>query len=166
MRIPNRIGEAFKRYAFRVMASRKPDFVIGGADAYMNRWFAIPRNKLLNIFVHQFLRDDNDEALHDHPWLSLSLTVQGVAREVYAPKGANPSDPEQHASRSIGAGDVTWRGLNFAHRIEVVDGPIVTIFITGPKLREWGFWCPKGWRSWDDFVIATKDGNERGRGCE
>lgn len=166
MRIPNRLGVVFKRYAFRIMANRHPDFVIGGEDAYMNRWFAIPRNKLFNIYIHQFVRDDNDEALHDHPWASLSITVQGLAREIYAPKGCNPSNEREHASRLIGAGDVTWRGLFFAHRIEVVNGPVVTVFVTGPNLREWGFWCPKGWKHWKQFVAMTRDGNQRGRGCE
>ena len=50
--------------------ARKPDFIIGGHDApYLLRWWLIPRNRFFNVYVHQFLRSDDDRALHDHPWL-------------------------------------------------------------------------------------------------
>lgn len=53
-----------------------------------------------------------------------------------------------------------------AHRIELVDGPCWTLFITGPRYREWGFHCPeKGWVHWRDFT-APNDYGEIGRGCD
>jgi hypothetical protein len=59
---------------------REPDFVIG-ADSpggpYMRRWWIIPRNRFLNIYLHQILRDDDDRALHDHPWWNVSIILRG-----------------------------------------------------------------------------------------
>lgn len=39
-----------------------------------------------------------------------------------------------------------------------------TLFLTGPKVRTWGFWCPKGFVPWFDFVKPEASG-EVGRGC-
>jgi hypothetical protein len=62
----NWIRNAILRWA----RNRQPDFVIGGPAApYLRRHWLIPRNRFFNIYVHEFLRSDDDRALHDHPWL-------------------------------------------------------------------------------------------------
>lgn len=59
------LGDFVIRHALR----RAPDFLVGGKEnPYMKRWWLIPRNKWFNIYLHQFMRDDDDRALHDHPW--------------------------------------------------------------------------------------------------
>ena len=57
-----------------------------------------------------------------------------------------------------------FRTAKFAHRLELVKGPVWTLFITGPRLRSWGFYCPQGWRHWEDFT--SPDGRNVGRGCD
>ncbi len=39
-----------------------------------------------------------------------------------------------------------------------------SLFITGRKVRTWGFWCPQGFVPWHEFVDQTDSGNI-GRGC-
>src|SRR3546814_13935116 len=57
---------------------RKPDITIGGEDnPYLRRWYIIPRNRWFNVYLHEFLRDDDDRALHDHPWVNLSILLRG-----------------------------------------------------------------------------------------
>src|SRR3546814_20880058 len=57
---------------------RAPSFVIGGEDnPYLRRWYIIPRNRWFNVYLHEFLRDDDDRALHDHPWVNLSILLRG-----------------------------------------------------------------------------------------
>src|SRR5580692_360411 len=57
---------------------REPDFYIGGKDnPYLLRWHVIPRNRFFNIYLHKFLRDDDDRALHDHPLGSCSIILKG-----------------------------------------------------------------------------------------
>src|SRR3546814_8204117 len=42
---------------------RKPDITIGGEDnPYLRRWYIIPRNRWFNVYLHEFLRDDDDRA--------------------------------------------------------------------------------------------------------
>ena len=62
----------------RRLMSGKPHFIIGGVDdPYLLRWFLIPRNHILNVYLHKFLRSDDDRALHDHPWWFVSIMLRG-----------------------------------------------------------------------------------------
>lgn len=78
----NRYAKQFLRY-FKQWWRLEPHLVVGDPDdPYMLRWWVIPRNPLLNIYIHKFLRDDDDRALHDHPWPSLSVLLRGRLREI------------------------------------------------------------------------------------
>jgi hypothetical protein len=144
-----------------VVAKRPPDFVIGREEnPYLYRWYLLPRNRILNIYLHLFLRDDDDRALHCHPWANCSLLLKGSYTEhQIAPGGV-------HVRSVLNAGDfrIRWSG-KLAHRIELHQGPCWTLFITGPKYREWGFHCVNGWRHWKDFT-APHDKGQIGRGCD
>lgn len=149
---------------FQVM--RRADYSDPNAeeDVYLRRWWFIPRNQFFNIYFHNMIRDD-DAALHDHPSWSLSLMLRGVLKERYQ------DDPERQRVqgvvkvRYIDAGAVTYRGLHFAHQL-LVETEAWTIFITGPKIRLWGFWCPKGWRPWTKYVKTGQDASGRGTSTE
>lgn len=153
---------------------RYPDFIIGEDDPYLLRWFIIPRNRLFNIYLHKFVRSDDDRALHDHPWLfNISILLKGSYVE-HTPEG-------NEIVRK--AGDIKGRWGKAPHRIELErkrqwykphlypyhmrkEIPVWTLFITGPKIREWGFYCPNGWRVWYEFVDSKAGGNKTGRGCD
>lgn len=152
----------------------EPDMYIGGReDPYLLRWYLIPRNRFFNIYLHKFMRDDDDRALHDHPWPSLSIILKGGYIEWIFTK------PELGAhSKQIGItrrrGQFIFRPAHHAHRIELLremqgnwrkSCPAWTLFITGPRIREWGFHCPQGWRHWKEFT-SPEDSAQIGRGCE
>lgn len=133
------------------MIRREPNVKINGD--YLHRWYIVPRNRFLNVYLHRFGRSDDDRALHDHPWYSVSLLLKGEMIE-YSFRGI----------RHIPWLRPVFRTAKFAHRLELVQGPVWTIFITGPRIREWGFYCPTGWRHWRIFTDNT--GHSTGRGCE
>lgn len=141
---------------------RAPDFVIGGSDnPYLRRWWVIPRNRWFNIYLHEFLRSDDDRALHDHPWINLSIILKGCYRE-HKPGGVVKV---RKPWRPLAPWRIVFRLPTAAHRVELIDGlPVWTLFITGPRVREWGFWCPKGFVHWRDFT-AGKNGEVVGKGC-
>lgn len=58
------------------------------------------------------------------------------------------------------------RRATFTHRIELTNGPVWTLFLTGPKVREWGFHCPQEWRHWTFFTNPKDGGQATGRGCD
>jgi hypothetical protein len=157
---------------------RWPDFVIGDVDnPYLLRWYVIPRNRFFNIYLHKFCRSDDDRALHDHPWLfNFSILLEGTYHEHL------PGDKRVRRMAGKLSG-FKFRWGKSPHRVKLlnnvvqefiprwglrIDGeePVWTLFITGPKVREWGFYCPKGWRHWKDFVSVRPGGNDTGRGCE
>lgn len=145
--------EGMQDWARGIMASRPPDFVIG--DHYLCRWWVVPRNDMANVYLHEFRRSDDDRALHDHPWASTSCILFGRYIE-HTPEGSFMRE----------AGDVISREAEALHRVELCPGETaITLFITGPKVREWGFACPQGWRHWRDFVDA-RDKGQTGPGCD
>lgn len=128
---------------------------------YLHRWYIIPRNPLFNIYLHKFVNDDIDEAFHDHPWWSLSFMLSSYGgTEYYYQDNTYVIDTRSGKRisnvRSLDQGDVIFRSAGFAHRIELQSKrPIVTLFITGPRFREWGFLCQNGWKPWTQY---HKDG--------
>jgi len=139
---------------------RAPDLIIGGeADPYLLRWHIIPQNRLCNVFLHRFLRSDDDRALHDHPWPNFSLLLANEYTEHRILAGGI------HTKTTQRAGDWVLRAHGaIAHRIELHAGPCWTLFVTGPKYRDWGFHCPDRWVPWQDFT-AVNDRGAIGKGC-
>src|SRR5262249_32779516 len=116
-------------------------------------------NPIFNIYLHQFIRSDDDRALHDHPWWNVSFLINGTYVEHTIPAGG------VNVRTQYRAGDLKFRRAKAAHRVELTDGPCWSLFITGPRLRHWGFHCPAGWRHWKEFTAPHNSG-EIGRGCE
>lgn len=140
-----------RHWAHGLMAAREPDYVIG--DNYLRRWWVVPRNEWCNVYLHEFRRSDEDRALHDHPWANTSFLISGSYIE---------HTPDGQLLRKPGA--LVERPATALHRIELIDGArAISLFVTGPKVRDWGFACPKGWVPWQQFTDPT--GRGIGAGC-
>lgn len=157
----------------RVAGQRPPNFVVGADDpagAYLRRWYLIPRNRFFNVYLHNFLRSDDDRALHDHPWHWASLLLLGSYIEHTIAAGGI------HRATHRAVGSIKLAGPRTAHRVALVESlitqqpfPCWTLFITGPRVRDWGFHCAlQGWIPWQRFTRAGTDGKpgEIGPGCE
>ncbi len=181
MQIPDRLLRLLRDRAHRI-AQRAPDFIIGTPDdPYMRRWHLTPRNPFFQVYLHHFTRSDDDRALHDHPWPSLSILLDGGLIEW---RFMRPHLKAEAGYQRIPfyEGDVVYRPAALAHRIELCAGfynsvdagvekewfgpavPAMTLFITGPKIRPWGFHCPGGWVPWEVFTRPGAPG-EIGPGC-
>jgi hypothetical protein len=178
----------------RIAGRRPPDFIVGADDpagAYLLRWYLTPwrgwyrhidetqrtrwqrlavwlSQRLPNVYLHKFLRSDDERALHDHPWAWASLLLRGSYIEHTIAAGGI------HKRTVRTRGSLKLCGPRAAHRVELWDSlsngpsPCWTLFITTPILREWGFHCPqRGWVHWRDFTAST-DGRrgEIGKGCD
>lgn len=152
-------------WARSIMESRAHDFRIGPEDdPYMLRWWVIPRGVGPCVYLHKILRSDDDRAGHDHPWNNHTYVIEGGYDEViYNP--AAPWRPIDTITRT--PGDIVSRAATDTHRLIVPDGGYaISLFVTGPKVRDWGFWCPsKRWVDWRDFT-GGENGELVGRGCE
>lgn len=135
------ITEYMRKIISKLMGSRPCDLVVD-VD-YMDRWYVIPRNRFFNVYAHRFVGSDAPVP-HDHPWASLSWILKGNYTE-HTPYGSSVKH----------SGSVTIRGPKSLHWIEI-DKPVWTLFITGPKIRDWGFLCNAIWINHTDYI------NQRG----
>lgn len=166
MRVPHSITTRLAAWARRVALSRDPDFAVrvqGGI--YLRRWWVI-RTQVFGIYIHFFEKSDDERALHDHPWPNASLVLSGAYDEVVQRSAG------QIVKRRY-EGAVVCRRATAAHRIQLLavassgyEIPCWTLFFTGPRVRDWGFLCPQGWRPWRVFCDGFDRNGKEGRGCE
>lgn len=130
-----------QRWAEGIIASRPRDFEIG--ENYLRRWWVVPRNYFANVYLHEMLGPDDDRAMHDHPWDNTSVVISGGYLE-HTPDGVFERRE----------GDVVHRPATALHRLELLPGVdrTISLFITGPKVRDWGFQTEAGWVHYKDFV--------------
>lgn len=181
MRFPRLASWLLARIVQR-LDGRPADFVIGGdapGGAYLLRWYLSPWRRLQsrlravaeeqptrwnrlrarvvgwlpNLYFHQFLRDDDDRALHDHPSWAVSFLLLGSYTEHQIAYGG------VHQRRVLQAGSMRFLPTRHTHRIELPrhdDGrprTCFTLFLFGPTLRDWGFHHPeRGWIHWKQWV--------------
>jgi hypothetical protein len=121
----------------------------------------IPRNGFFNVYLHRIWRSDDDRALHDHMYVNASILLSGSYAEVRRDGGI----------RSFAERALIFRLPSTPHRLVVShfcrqwNRPVVTLFVTGPRVRNWGFHCPRGWLPYERFVHPTDPGLV-GPGCE
>ena len=101
--------------------------------------------------VHWILKSDEARHLHDHPFDSISIILQGGYWE----------HKIDGSRKWHGPGSIVRRKAEDAHRLElntelsmagVEYVPCVSIFITGPWRRDWGFHTGSGWVYWRDYL--------------
>lgn len=143
---------------------KAPDQIIrrrgdGTNNPYMLRWFLFRSqrfDKLPRLYLHKFLRSDDDRAPHDHPWWFVSIILKGSYTEY-----SWVSDDDFEIRRRT-APSIAFRGLNTRHRVELdrewYDDfrrdrykSVWTIILTGPDVRGWGFWCADEFIPWRQF---------------
>lgn len=116
----------------------EPDVNIGPDQ--LHRYFVIPRNRMFNMYLHKILKSDNAKALHDHPWWSISIPLKGLMAEK-TPQGIY----------ILSKWKPKFRKPTYQHSL-IVDKPVWTLFITGPKVRDWGFWPNGRFVHWCKFL--------------
>jgi len=101
------------------------------------------------IRIHHIMKPDRDRHMHDHPWWWISIVLRGSYVEITPnPDGAEvwpttASEPVLGHIRHTGS--IAIKRPTDRHKIAVVPpGGVWTLFITGPKRQEWGFYTETG----------------------
>lgn len=142
----------------------RPDMVIAPDGCpYLYRWYLFSHtgdNKYKpNVLFHIQTQSDPERPKHDHPWDTMSVILAGAG---YAEAwNANPKNDNGQSEIILKrrVGDVIHRAATVAHRLILPPGIgyTMTLFSTGPKVREWGFWYPDGWHDNHRHVV-DRDG--------
>ena len=127
-------------------------------EPYLERYYLFLRERdrfPFNVFLHKFLKSDPDD-VHDHPWPYATLILKGGYWE-WIPHFDT-------VGRKTGEYQV-WRGpghfriskANSFHRIELdPDITAWTLFMPGPKQRDWGFLVKNKWIQWEQYLKQRK----------
>ena len=118
-------------------------------EPYLIRYYLFLKDRKwfpFNVFLHKFMKGDPDE-LHDHPWPYATLILRGGYWEV-TPKGRHWRGP----------GSFRLAGPKSLHRVELEPGVHAwTLFMPGPKLREWGFIVKGKWMQHEKYFAWRKE---------
>jgi hypothetical protein len=141
-----RKGQASPRWAFMngFLVSRD-------GRPYLDR-LRLVQTPLFGVYLHRIHQPDTDRDPHDHPWPFLSLVLSGAYTErVWAGKGHRRDDLHSLEFRRR-RGSLHRMSVKRAHMITEVDGLLWTLVVTGPRVRDWGFWTDMGLVSWREYL--------------
>lgn len=140
-----------------------PNLIISpDGEPYLYRWY-LKRKPEVSLYFHVQTRSDPERSLHDHPWDNTSVILAGKYTEEFEPHPENVAPeyfdrwtPIVHTWKT---GAVIQRKATTAHRLILPDGVLyaMTLFMTGPRIREWGFWYPDGFHHHSEHE-TTVDG--------
>lgn len=142
--------DIFRSFVPSSLRRTEPDLEIADGDdgVYLFRWHLVPRNTYGNVYLHVQTSSDPARPLHDHPWDNVSVILAGGYEEVNADPRIIPQLP----------GKVIYRRAEEAHRLILPYGQpySMSLFTTGPVIREWGFYCQDSWKPYHECT-TTKD---------
>ena len=147
-------------------------------EGYLKRLPIIPRNRFFNVYLHRYFGPDSRaEGLHDHPWSSLSIRLWGKGfgewrpassaegiiidrviekgKVIHVALGGGFANTNYKNPKWILLRRFVFRRAEDAHAIATGHWPVWTLFFTGPRRREWGFYTDEGWVKADE-VFARK----------
>ena len=176
----------------KTLISGRPHLTINRSDGpYLQRWCLIPHNRFLNVYLHRFLGSDEDAALHNHPWWSIGMILKGKYLEYFQANYGSEIivrlvtkfKPKIRSTRCFHRVKLfnTYKcsNCNIERNIEEEvycwscrEGSMLyhtcnvwTIFITGPKIQDWGFLCPKGFIDHKDAIVTQTNHLHEGIKC-
>jgi hypothetical protein len=139
-------------------------------DVYLIKYYVF-QNKYFNVFIHIFLRSDRDD-MHDHPWNFGTYVI----RKGYKEEVINPEDPRVFIPtilvnvRDVCQNRWATRKAETLHRVKLYheftmaekDIAPMTVCITGPTKRDWGFVKDGKWIFWKKYLGLPDDEPTRG----
>lgn len=143
------------------------------------RWWNLP----ISVRIHHILREDSDRALHDHPWNARTIILRGsyhekrLADEELRAESIERIRRQRERDEAVGnwrlddaevyeyfwrqQGDTATLQVEEYHTIvEVSDGGVYTLFISGKWRADWGFLVKgvKVW--WRTYLYGTPHPND------
>lgn len=86
------------------------------------------------VRVHEILRSDEGRHPHNHPWPYVTIILRNRYRERRFDNRGRCTSLKVH-----GPGSILFRPAGSWHMLELIDGPVTTLFITGKKSQSWGY---------------------------
>lgn len=151
-----------------------------GRHPYLERFIldegdqSLPKDQRSKTYLHLIYESDGDRDPHDHPFDFESRIVWGSYREttyelgcvspvhigtamvsgklVCVACGMDAVKPWHKEPQVFKQGDVNVKKAAQLHKLEVIQGPVVTLVRRGPKVRKWGFQTDQGWVHHEPYI--------------
>lgn len=137
------------------VSSRRIIYDRANKEPYLIRYYLLFTNREnfpLNVFIHKFMKGDDDEDPHDHPWGFFHIILSGGYWEQI------PVDDKDEPKFCKGFCKV-WRkpgywnivNAKYTHRVELdeVSPKPWTLFIPLSHNNYWGFWVKNNMNVWN-----------------
>ena len=109
---------------------------------YIRRW--VVDFWLFSIRLHHWISSDDPRHYHDHPWHYLSWVIKGSYKDVHEGEKCRDYGEGTHARCQVRDLRERWSLAHYRpthrHSVEVPPTGCWTIVLTGPEVRQWGFW--------------------------
>ena len=132
--------------------------VINGPDdkPYLERYHLMRLPFGYRVYLHRFVASDPGRGLHNHPWNhALSLVLWGSYEET---RMSPANDDNRLVKRQLKAGRSNFIDGSIFHRINLEpDRECWSLFIHGPKAKDWGFMQQKNYR--DHNLLVNQPSN-------
>lgn len=123
-------------------------------EPYLERYYVFLSDRTwfpFNVFLHKFLKSDPDD-VHDHPWPYATLILRGGYYE-WIPQFNSKGEKIGEIRHWRGPGHFRICRATSYHRIELAKGVTCwTLFMPGPKQRDWGFLVRNQWVQWEQYL--------------
>ena len=127
-------------------------------EPYLERYYVFLKDRKrfpFNVFLHKFLKSDPDD-VHDHPWPYATLILRGGYYE-WIPQFNSKGEKIAEMAMWRAPGHFRVSSARSYHRIELdPDVACWTLFMPGPKQRDWGFLVKNVWVQWDQYLENRK----------
>lgn len=125
-------------------------------EPYLERYYVFLKDREwfpFNVFIHKFLKSDPDD-VHDHPWPYATLILRGGYYE-WTPEFDSAGRKVGEVRHWRGPGHFRFCRADSFHRIELkADVECWTLFMPGPKQREWGFLVKNKWIPHEQYLAS------------
>lgn len=154
MKLTDRLLIALEKYGRKRIIMDRID-----NEPYLERYYLFLKERTwfpFNVFLHKFLKSDPDE-VHDHPWPYATLILKGGYWE-WIPKINTLGEKWGEYKVWRGPGHFRTCAPESYHRIELEPGVTPwTLFMPGPKKREWGFLVNNKWIHNDIYLKGRRE---------
>lgn len=115
----------------------------------------------VEVMIHRFVASDPDRGLHDHPWRwAIALLLAGSYDELIAPRADAPAS--ERFRRRLGRLAVNRLDPRRFHRVLLAPGADAwTLFVTGPRVKVWGFLAHPDAHRYGTDASTASDHNDR-----
>jgi hypothetical protein len=134
----------------RIAATLPKRVIVGERGPYLERYTLRELQDGSMVYLHHFVRGDEDRELHSHPWSGRSTILVGGYREE-----RRLSDGSVF-SYDLKPGMTNTLLPDTFHRVDLYDETCWTLFEVTARCQSWGFWnretgCFTPWR---EYLVA------------